>query len=42
MTPEGGNDFWESGSVRPDIVLEDLISVFSDQKGGLKYHLKVE
>ena len=42
ITPEGGNDFWESGSVRPDLVLEDLISVFSDQKGNLKYHFKVE
>lgn len=29
-TPEGGNDFWESGAVRPDLVLEDLISIFSD------------
>ena len=29
-TPEGGNDFWESGSVRPDLVLEDLIRIFSD------------
>ena len=29
-TPEGGNDFWESGSVRPDIVLEDMIKIFSN------------
>ena len=29
-TPEGGNDFWESGSVRPDLILEDLIRIFSD------------
>lgn len=28
-TPEGGNDFWESGSVRPDLILEDLIGIFS-------------
>ena len=29
MTPEGGNDFYESGAVRPDLILEDLISIFS-------------
>lgn len=26
--PEGGNDYWESGTVRPDLVLGDLIEVF--------------
>jgi iron complex transport system substrate-binding protein len=25
---EGGNDYWESGTVRPDLVLGDLIRVF--------------
>jgi iron complex transport system substrate-binding protein len=24
----GGNDYWESGTVRPDLILADLISVF--------------
>ena len=24
----GGNDYWESGVVRPDVVLHDLIAVF--------------
>jgi iron complex transport system substrate-binding protein len=24
----GGNDYWESGTVRPDLVLADLIGVF--------------
>jgi iron complex transport system substrate-binding protein len=28
MSRGGGNDYWESGSVRPDLVLADLISVF--------------
>lgn len=28
-TPGGGNDFWESGALRPDIVLEDLMQIFS-------------
>ena len=27
-TPGGGNDYWESGVVRPDIVLRDLIKIF--------------
>lgn len=26
-TPEGGSDFWESGAVRPDIVLKDLVKI---------------
>ena len=44
MTPEGGNDFWESGSVRPDLILEDLVSIFSQSDRGnpLKYHFNVE
>ena len=25
---EGGNDFWESGAVRPDLILEDLLNIF--------------
>ena len=24
----GGNDFWESGAVRPDIILHDLVKIF--------------
>ena len=24
----GGNDYWESGTVRPDLVLADLIRIF--------------
>jgi iron complex transport system substrate-binding protein len=27
LTPEGGNDYWESAVVRPDIVLRDLIKI---------------
>lgn len=46
-TPEGGNDFWESGSVRPDLILEDMIRIFSDQNDSgsfndLEYHFKVK
>lgn len=27
-TPAGGNDFWESGTLHPDMVLSDLIRIF--------------
>ena len=28
LSPAGGNDFWESGVIRPDIILSDLIKIF--------------
>ena len=28
MSPSGGNDFWESGVVHPEIMLADLIKIF--------------
>lgn len=28
MSDKGGNDYWESGTIRPDLVLADLITVF--------------
>ena len=28
MSEGGGNDYWESATVRPDLILADLISVF--------------
>lgn len=38
MTPEGGNDFYESGAVRPDLILEDLITILSgDYESSLNY-----
>ena len=30
--PAGGNDFWESGSMRPDMILEDLKTIFSSSR----------
>ena len=33
LNPKGGNDFWESGVVRPDILLRDLIGIFSRNEG---------
>ena len=41
-TPEGGNDFWESGAVRPDLVLEDLVKIFSSDSGELHYHFELK
>ncbi len=44
-TPEGGNDFWESGSSRPDLILEDLIRIFHPSvlpEGSLKYYIEVK
>lgn len=38
---EGGNDFWESGAVRPDLVLEDLVKIFASQPGELHYCLEL-
>ena len=28
LSKQGGNDFWESGTVHPDLILSDLIAVF--------------
>ena len=42
MNSEGGNDFWESGAVRPDLVLEDLVRIFSSQPGELHYYLELK
>lgn len=28
LNPMGGNDFWESGIIRPDVVLADLLAIF--------------
>lgn len=41
MTSEGGNDFWESGAVRPDLILEDLIRIFDDKQDSLNYFFKL-
>ncbi len=28
LNPHGGNDYWESGTARPDLVLADLVEIF--------------
>lgn len=37
-TPAGGNDFWESGAVRPDLILSDLVSIFAEKPDSLEYY----
>ena len=32
-TPAGGSDFWESGVVRPDVVLSDLFAILYPRSG---------
>ena len=39
-TPAGGNDFWESGAVRPDRVLADLINIFAAAPDSLLFYYR--
>lgn len=41
-TPGGGNRFWETGPVRPDLVLEDLTRIFSGSEGPMHYYKELE
>ena len=36
----GGNDFWESGAIRPDLILEDLSVIFSSFRNGMSDDIK--
>ena len=42
----GGNDYWESGVMQPDLILSDLIKIFSetppDSIEGLNYYQRVK
>ena len=43
--PAGGSDFWESGVIRPDLVLHDLCAVFNPQAADtaeLYYYKRLE
>lgn len=45
ISPAGGNDFWESGVVHPEIVLADLIKIFHPQQlphHRLYYYQKID
>jgi iron complex transport system substrate-binding protein len=45
MSAGGGNDYWESGVVRPDLILADLVKIFHPDKIKEKdfyYYKKIE
>lgn len=43
VNPEGGNDFWESGAVRPDLILEDLLNIFGGRsEPPLHYFIRLD
>lgn len=44
QTPAGGSDFWESGTVRPDLVLHDLTTILHPSLGAdtLTYYKRLE
>lgn len=45
LNAAGGNDYWESGTARPDLVLADLLSLFHPELGGdhrLVFHRRLE
>lgn len=37
LTPAGGNDYYESGIVRPDLILRDLVKIFYPQMVGEEF-----
>ncbi len=44
LNPSGGDDYWESGVVNPDVVLRDLITIFHPEMGAdsLVYYKKLQ
>ncbi len=44
LNAQGGNDFWESGAVRPDLILRDLVGIFRGGgcEDGLTYYRAIE
>jgi len=42
VTKRGGNDFWEKGVVRPDLILKDLSRIFRNQTDSLFFYRKVD
>lgn len=39
--PDGADDYWESGAVRPDRVLADLVSIFHGNEDTLVYYRRL-
>ena len=42
LNKTGGNDYWESGVVHPDIILQDLKKIFRGEEEGLVYYRKMK
>lgn len=42
QTEHGGSDFWESGVVRPDVILQDLITILHHEDGDLYYYKQLK
>lgn len=43
ISPGGGFDFWERGTMEPHLILSDLVTIFhSEQPDSLNYYLKIE
>ena len=45
ITPGGGNDFWESGAIRADLVLSDMVKMLHPELAGsdsLYYYFKLQ
>lgn len=42
LTDFGGNDFWERGTVRPDLILEDFINAFNNNDGPYNYLIRLQ
>ncbi|MEM7356565.1 MAG: ABC transporter substrate-binding protein [Acidobacteriota bacterium] len=44
LNPAGGNDYWETGTARPDLVLADLIEIFHPDllEHDLVFHRRLE
>ena len=45
LSPSGGNDYWEKGVVRPDLILSDLVKIFHpdiDSSKVYNFYKKIE
>lgn len=42
QSPQGGSDFWESGVVRPDIILQDLVEIMHGEGNDLYYYKQLK
>jgi iron complex transport system substrate-binding protein len=42
LNEKGGNDYWESGVLHPDIILQDLQKIFRGEEEGLVYYRRIK